>query len=1073
MSVPQQKLNPEKSVRQRTTGVKEPMQHAGDVFYGAMGPPALESTHPDSGGSAAVFNPEKEPQGRVHYQPTAKWMHQEPVQAQGWSREAPVQAWSQEFGPYMGGVNNVRAQMAFPKGSHDGGALQMGAEKQAPGSMEGYREAAQAQARGLEWEHANAAMHQAQLQAFQQGHKGVDGQGQPHAPSHAVPGSMLQPFQLAFGPTKQHLPSGYYQVYTGSKGMPNLSYGEQPKSQHQMMQLQQQMQQHQMHQQQQQQQQQLQHHHHHHQQQQRHQLQHQHQMQQQQIQKQQLHMQQYHQQQLQQIHQRQQQQQPLSLPQKEGPQPQMQQKQHQNTPFLSYQAPDSCPSSASPPPQQEGVFQSMETQALPEEREAQLSDASFSPDSCPQKEAGPSDAPQVLPRRSRRLSREGLSPLGGPPSLVPWNQASREPPGPQNGQVAVGDGVRAGETQAASGGVIQSTRRRRRASKEINLETLAQKASEMESLPAKMAKQEEGSLGRQASMVPLVIPVSVPVRLGQGDPPAVWPHGHPTQRDPLPHPEHKPSVIVARRRSLRNSLSDGGGQDGDSDAGQEDDGRSSKAKRRPRPEPLFIPPPKPATFIAPSVYSSITPYQSHLRSPVRLPDPLLCLPPYTPPPILSPVRDGSGLYFSTFLSSIAAGNQSLPPPATPKSASRSLLRSSTSTDVTPPLLPLNTDPTLVSSEPRINIGPQYQAEVPELCERPVSQPDPPRAELVWAPIQPHLSRHAEQERVDDLMNLACSSVLCGGGTNQELALHCLQECRGDVLEALAVMLLKEPVFSKGHPLADYHYSGSDSWTPAEKRYFNKGISAYRKDFFMVQKLVQTKTVAQCVEFYYTFKKQVKIGRNGALTYGPPEALVERGPETTLEVKSSQLSKLSQEEGDNRKWEGSCDQSQDGRPGLVSQTLQPHENTGPVLVPKEGDVVSRVVPAQFTSPPAARRPRPESAGKKSRSAPKPPLEPEGVFPCKKCSRVFYKVKSRSAHMKSHSEQEKKAAALRQKEEAERAAAALAAEEARAREAAEAALEAAGNTSLGGEAEREELSGREESSEPEDDEDEDWH
>lgn len=41
------------------------------------------------------------------------------------------------------------------------------------------------------------------------------------------------------------------------------------------------------------------------------------------------------------------------------------------------------------------------------------------------------------------------------------------------------------------------------------------------------------------------------------------------------------------------------------------------------------------------------------------------------------------------------------------------------------------------------------------------------------------------------------------------------------------------------------------------------------------------------------------------------------------------------------------------------------------------------------------------------------------------RVFYKVKSRSAHMKSHAEQEKKAAALRQKEKEAAAAAAAAA------------------------------------------------
>lgn len=112
----------------------------------------------------------------------------------------------------------------------------------------------------------------------------------------------------------------------------------------------------------------------------------------------------------------------------------------------------------------------------------------------------------------------------------------------------------------------------------------------------------------------------------------------------------------------------------ENDPGLEEDGKS-KFKRRPRPEPLIIPPHKPATFIPPSLYSTITSYQSNLRSPVRLPDNPASLPPYTPPPILSPVREGSGLYFSTFLTNIAS-NQSLPPPATPKSATRSLLRSS-------------------------------------------------------------------------------------------------------------------------------------------------------------------------------------------------------------------------------------------------------------------------------------------------------------------------------------------------------------------------------------------------------------
>lgn len=31
------------------------------------------------------------------------------------------------------------------------------------------------------------------------------------------------------------------------------------------------------------------------------------------------------------------------------------------------------------------------------------------------------------------------------------------------------------------------------------------------------------------------------------------------------------------------------------------------------------------------------------------------------------------------------------------------------------------------------------------------------------------------------MHMACSSVLSGGGTNQELTLHCLHECGGNIL----------------------------------------------------------------------------------------------------------------------------------------------------------------------------------------------------------------------------------------------------------------------------------------------------
>lgn len=52
-------------------------------------------------------------------------------------------------------------------------------------------------------------------------------------------------------------------------------------------------------------------------------------------------------------------------------------------------------------------------------------------------------------------------------------------------------------------------------------------------------------------------------------------------------------------------------------------------------------------------------------------------------------------------------------------------------------------------------------------------------------------------------------------------------------------------------------SGSDNWTAAERRQFNKGITAYKKDFFMVQKQV-------CCGFAHK-KKKIKTLTSSLVT----------------------------------------------------------------------------------------------------------------------------------------------------------------------------------------------------------------
>ncbi|XP_043118921.1 mitotic deacetylase-associated SANT domain protein [Puntigrus tetrazona] len=1100
---PQQKPNAKRTGKRITffndqgVAMKEASQHT-EPYYG-IGVPPSGPGHNDSGGveslnaeaphtylNSVIFSPEKSDQSRGHYQQmmSMKWPRQDPpLQPQQRTNNWPqgMTPWSQNFGPYLG------AQAAFAKQMHEGMSVQQQQQQQqqpesstirttekqvANISGETFRDTTKP-GRGMDWE---------QQQAFQQSQK--PGMLNPQQHGQSNPGnSVLQPFQLAFGQPKQNLVAGYYQVVQGNRTLPNLNYSTQTNSQLQQH-LQQQEQQQKLQQQlifQQRQQQHL----------------------RQQMRQQQQVLQ--HQKQPQQISQSQLQQQAQQLkhtPQQQPPQQHMQQIQPQqdlvqqqtkseqplhNQHVLENYSEGQQPHASSldqHPPSLPG--QSQETTDPPS---TQTQDSvSQPPSTVPQQSI---ENQQPGPRRSRRLSKEG----GGPASDNPFvMQTDLHTQGSQNG---ASESSAAQDIRAAPTGVIQSTRRKRRVSQEVNLETLAQKASERESLPSRSVKQEShrpwsppvaptgpgrgaaevdqvsAKRPRDDSLMPLVIPVSVPVKQTDSLSPdheqaslsASWP-SRPFSTHDMSCSDYKTSVIVTRRRSLRNSLSESTGQNGGAESGSEADGKSAKAKRRPRPEPLFIPPPKLGTFIAPPVYSTITPYQSHLRSPVRLVDNPLNMPPYTPPPILSPVREGSGLYFSTFLSAAAAAtasNQGLPPPATPKSATRSLLRSNSS-DITPPVLSAMSEATPVSIEPRINIGLRYQAEVPELRERSAAQHDLHKAELVWAPL-PDLEANTEkQQRVNDLMHLACSSALHGGGTNQELAMHCLYECKGDVMAALGLLLLKTPIFPKAHPLASYHYSGSDSWTPEERRFFNRGIAAYKKDFFMVQKLVSSKTVAQCVEFYYTYKKQVKIGRNGTLVYGEAEP-PETKPTTEEEVdnKSSQKFESRKDDEESRKWEGSCDRKQENSPGRVTQSLQATENAAAVLVLRSQEDSTKDPSTLGINPPPSQptsKPRSDTTGRKSTgNTGKGQTNQEGEFPCKKCGRIFYKVKSRSAHMKSHAEAEKKAAALRQREAEQRAAAAL--------------LAAQQNGAMGDQSRTRRASSDDSSEEEEDADDEDWH
>lgn len=230
--------------------------------------------------------------------------------------------------------------------------------------------------------------------------------------------------------------------------------------------------------------------------------------------------------------------------------------------------------------------------------------------------------------------------------------------------------------------------------------------------------------------------------------------------------------------------------------------------------------------------------------------------------------------------------------------------------------------------PCINVGPDFQADIPPCSfwdgaeEWSHDEEASPREQLLWKPPDEMTHSSVLQDQVDKLLQMSSSSCVPGGGTNTELALHCLHHCHGDVMTTLEMLLFSQPV-----PAGDYHYPGSDVWTESEKSLFTAALDTYGKDFSLIQIMVKTKTVAQCVEFYY-----------------------------------------------------------------LSKRLEDKRTTQKMLEETKAEEMEQPKRATPCGQPIARQMRLEEA------VPVPSLA--SFFPCKLCGKMFYKIKSRNAHMKIH-------------------------------------------------------------------------
>ncbi|XP_035854714.1 uncharacterized protein LOC116055634 [Sander lucioperca] len=213
---------------------------------------------------------------------------------------------------------------------------------------------------------------------------------------------------------------------------------------------------------------------------------------------------------------------------------------------------------------------------------------------------------------------------------------------------------------------------------------------------------------------------------------------------------------------------------------------------------------------------------------------------YTPPPMLCPLRAGLGLYCS-----LATGRQQRVQTVQLHNAHNGFKDRVAMETASPP-------PETLINKPRINEGRDFQAEIPPLRDRKHAASDSHNAVLLWTQWD-ELERPVNQHRVEALLTMARSSVLPGGGASPETALHVLSQFRGDFLLTVEKLLTPQ---TSNNSLAPQ--SLRERWSAAETRLLVKSLQLHHKDFSRIQRDVQTKSLSQCVEFYYLWKKKLSL-----------------------------------------------------------------------------------------------------------------------------------------------------------------------------------------------------------------------
>ncbi|KAK6025623.1 Myb-like DNA-binding domain protein [Ostertagia ostertagi] len=335
-------------------------------------------------------------------------------------------------------------------------------------------------------------------------------------------------------------------------------------------------------------------------------------------------------------------------------------------------------------------------------------------------------------------------------------------------------------------------------------------------------------------------------------------------------------------------------------------------------------------------------------------------------------------------------------------------------------LPIDTRPKMSDAVPHINIGREYQARVRKWNDRKIHESEleaiEDRDEMVFSP---DVLRDIEKDQIEAFELLACSQAIPRPGKNKELALHLLMENKGNIEAAVADLLRSDTLdWEQYQVIYGSNYVDSAGWTPEEVNAFQDAIYKTEKDFHQVAQELPSKTVRECVEFYYTWKKACPDDYRKLRN--PPTKTAIAGIKSATDGRGYARQVGSR----RRKCVIRCRIRHDCsvllRPGHLRderanwqfvtfprRMLLCHRFVDVPSLPSSSSISQSLLGLRPSPPlkdlsglqrnyqPSAPRSQPSSGSKKGAQP-----SADGFFHCRLCDKCFEKVKSLNAHMKSH-------------------------------------------------------------------------